>query len=333
MIGERAQPVSPAVAYFRTARDYLQGRMAWPMLILIAAVLAVLLPPFSTPNNLLGILRQSSFVGIVAVGMSFTMIAGCFDLSVGAVLGVGEVMLLTAQPVDGGSVFFGVASGLLAATVVGIANGVAVGWLRTNSVVTTIGTAFVTLGLTLIYTHAQNVTAVSVHPALEFMSTGRIGGFPVPGILFLVIAVVAQLGLSFTRYGRMLYATGGNPAAAELSGVRTARVRIIAYLISALLASIAGMMIACRVLSLNPPYGYGFEFDVLTAVMLGGMGLLGGRGSIVGTVAGVLILGVIGNGMNLSGMPYELQLAVKGGLLIAAIALDERFRPAWQRGA
>jgi ribose/xylose/arabinose/galactoside ABC-type transport system permease subunit len=333
MSSERMPSTDLAVAYFRTVRDRLQGRMAWPMLILIVSALSLLLPHFFTPNNLLAILRQSSFVGIVAVGMSFAMIVGCFDLSVGAVVGVGEVMLLSAQPVDGGSVFFGVASGLFAATVVGIANGVAVGWLRTNSVVTTIGTAFVVYGLTLIYTNAQNVTAVSIHPVLEFMSTGRIGGFPVPGILFLVIAVVAQLGLSFTRYGRLLYATGGNRAAAELSGVRTARVIIFAYLVSALLASIAGMMIACRVLSLNPPYGYGFEFDVLTAVMLGGMGLFGGRGSIIGTVAGVLMLGVIGNGMNLSGMPYELQLVVKGSLLIAAIALDERFRPAWQRGA
>ena len=331
MSRERMNSVDTVTASLVVLRDRMQGRMAWPMLIAIGAVLSLLLPHFLSPNNLLTVLRQSSFVGIVAVGMSFAMIAGCFDLSVGAVLGVGEVLLLKAQPVDAGSVLFGVASGLLAATVVGVANGIAVGWLRTNSVVTTIGTAFVVLGLTLIYTHAENVTAVSIHPALEFVSTGRIGGVPVPGILFLVIAALAQMGLSFTRYGRMLYATGGNTEAAELSGVRTAMVRIVAYLISALLAAIAGMMIACRVLSLNPPYGYGFEFDVLTAVMLGGMSLLGGRGSIVGTVAGVLILGVIGNGMNLSGMPYELQLVVKGGLLIAAIALDERFRPAWQR--
>jgi len=307
--------------------------MAWPMLVMIGVALSILLPPFLQLNNLLGILRQSSFIGIVAVGMSFAMIAGCFDLSVGAVLGIGEVLLLKAHPTDIGSTLFGVGFALSAAALVGIANGLAVGWLRANSVVTTIGTAFVVLGLTLIYTQAQNVTVVSIYPPLQFMSAGRVGMFPVPGILFLVIAAVAQLGLSYTRYGRVLYSVGGNTEAAELSGVRTARVRITAYLISALLAAVAGMLIACRVLSLNPPYGYGFEFDVLTAVMLGGMGLFGGRGSIVGTVAGVLILGMIGNGMNLSGMAYELQLVVKGALLIGAIALDERLRPAWQRGA
>ena len=310
----------------------MRGRMAWPMLLLIGIVEAILLPHFLSVNNLLGIVRQSSFVGIVAVGMSFAMIAGCFDLSVGAIVGIGEVLLLTAHPVDLGSTLVGVSSALVVAAMVGLANGIAVGWLRTNSVVTTIGTAFVVLGLTLIYTNAQNVTAVSIFPALEFMSAGRIGIIPVPAILFLVIAAVAQLGLSFTRYGRMLYAAGGNPEAAALSGVRISKVRIIAYLISALLAAVAGMLIACRVLSLNPPYGYGFEFDVVTAVMLGGMGLMGGRGSVGGTVAGVLILGMIGNGMNLSGIAYELQLVVKGVLLIGAIALDERFRPAWQRG-
>jgi ribose/xylose/arabinose/galactoside ABC-type transport system permease subunit len=303
------------------------------MLVMIGVALSILLPPFLQLNNLLGILRQSSFIGIVAVGMSFAMIAGCFDLSVGAVLGIGEVLLLKAHPTDIGSTLFGVGFALSAAALVGIANGLAVGWLRANSVVTTIGTAFVVLGLTLIYTQAQNVTVVSIYPPLQFMSAGRVGMFPVPGILFLVIAAVAQLGQSYTRYGRVLYSVGGNTEAAELSGVRTARVRITAYLISALLAAVAGMLIACRVLSLNPPYGYGFEFDVLTAVMLGGMGLFGGRGSIVGTVAGVLILGMIGNGMNLSGMAYELQLVVKGALLIGAIALDERLRPAWQRGA
>jgi ribose/xylose/arabinose/galactoside ABC-type transport system permease subunit len=310
----------------------MRGRMAWPMLIVIGAVEAVLLPHFLTLNNLLGIVRQSSFVGIVAVGMSFAMIAGCFDLSVGAIVGIGEVVLLKSDPVDLGSTLAGVASVFVVAALVGLANGVAVGWLRTNSVVTTIGTAFVVLGFTLIYTNAQNVTAVSIYGPLQFMSAGRLGIFPVPAVLFVVIAVIAQLGLSFTRYGRQLYAAGGNPEAAQLSGVRISKVRIAAYLISALLAAAAGMLIACRVLSLNPPYGYGFEFDVLTAVMLGGMGLMGGRGSVGGTVAGVLILGMIGNGMNLSGLAYELQLVVKGALLIGAIALDERFRPAWQRG-
>jgi ribose transport system permease protein len=325
--------VGNAVSLLSTLGDWLRGRMAWPMLVVVGAALSISLQHFLTVNNLLGILRQSSFLGIVAVGMSFAMIAGCFDLSVGAVLGIGEVVLLKAHPTDFGGALSGAGLAVLAAAVVGAANGIAVGWLRTNSVVTTIGSAFLVLGLTLIYTHAQNVTVVSIYPPLQFLSAGRLGKLPVPAIMFLVIAAVAQLGLSFTRYGRELYAVGGNTDAAELCGVRSVRIRIVAYLISAILAAVAGMMIACRVLSLNPPYGYGFEFDVLTAVMLGGMGLFGGRGSVVGTVAGVLMLGMIGNGMDLSGMAYELQLVVKGALLIGAIALDERLRPAWQRGA
>jgi ribose/xylose/arabinose/galactoside ABC-type transport system permease subunit len=332
MSGPSAPSIQTVRRFAAELGDLMRGRMAWPMLLLIGVALSILLPPFLSLNNLLGILRQSSFVGIVAVGMSFAMIAGCFDLSVGAIVGVGEVLLLTAHPTDIGSTLLGVCSALVVAALVGLANGLAVGWLRANSVVTTIGSAFVVLGLTLIYTNAQNVTVVSIYPALEFMSAGRLGVLPVPGILFLVAAIIAQLGLSRTRYGRELYAAGGNPETAELSGVRIAKVRIIAYLISALLAAVSGMLIACRVLSLNPPYGYGFEFDVLTAVMLGGMGLTGGRGSVVGTVAGALMLGMIGNGMNLSGIAYELQLVVKGALLVGAVALDERFRPAWQSG-
>jgi ribose transport system permease protein len=310
--------------------SFLRGRMVWPVLLLLIAPLSILLPPFLSLNNLLGVLRQSSFVGIAAVGMSFPLIAGCFDLSVGAIVGVGEVALLAAHPVDATSALRGVCSALILAALVGFANGVAVGRLRTNSVVTTIGVAFIVLGVTLISTNAQNVTAVSIHPALQFMSAGRLGIFPVPGLIFIGIAALAQLCLSLTRFGRGLYAAGWKPEAAELSGIRISRLRVVAYLISALLAALAGMLIACRVLSVNPPYGYGFEFDVLTAVMLGGMGLTGGRGSVAGTVAGALMLGVIGNGMNLSGVAYELQLVIKGALLIAAIALDERFRPAWQ---
>jgi ribose/xylose/arabinose/galactoside ABC-type transport system permease subunit len=238
--------------------------------------------------------------------------------------------LLAAHPADGASAIRGVCSALVLASLVGFVNGITVGRLRTNSVVTTIGVAFIVLGLTLISTNAQNVTTVSIHPALQFVSAGRLGIFPVPGLIFIGIAALAQLLLSLTRFGRGLYAAGWKPEAAELSGIRIARLRTGAYLISALLAALAGMLIACRVLSVNPPYGYGFEFDVLTAVMLGGMGLTGGRGSVAGTVAGALMLGVIGNGMNLSGVAYELQLVIKGALLIAAIALDERLRPAWQ---
>jgi ribose transport system permease protein len=319
--------VSKVIGY---AADYLRGHMAWAMLLTIGVVLALLLPSFLTVNNLLNILRQSSFIGIVAIGMSFAMIAGAFDLSVGAVLGVAGVLLLTSAPVDLASTLLGAALVFAVALAIGLANGVAVGLMRANSVVTTIGTAFVVLGLTLIYTGSQNITVVMVYGPLEFLSSGRIGRVPVPTILFLIMAVLAQLCLSWTNFGRKLYAVGGNSAAAELSGISIARVRVMAYVVSALMASVAGMLIATRVLSLNPPYGYGFEFDVLTAVMLGGMSLFGGRGSVAGTVAGVLILGTISNGMTLSGLAYELQLVVKGALLIGAIAIDERLRPSWQ---
>lgn len=306
----------------RLMREYLP----WVMLLVIASGLAILLPSFLTPNNLLNVLRQSSFIGIVAVGMSFAMIAGAFDLSVGSIMGLAAVILLKSPPVETSMFLTGAGLAFAAAFIIGLANGVAVGFMRTNSVVTTIGTAFVALGLTLIYTQSQNVTSVQVHPILEFASSGRVHGFPVPAILFLGVALCAQLALYVTGYGRQLYATGGNAEAARLSGVNVGRVKLIAYVISALLAATAGMLVAGRVRSINSSFGYGFEFDVLTAVMLGGMSLFGGRGSIAGTVAGVLILGIISNGMTLSGISYELQLAMKGFLLMAAVTLDERLR-------
>lgn len=304
----------------------LQGYLPWIMLIVIAGGLAIFLPNFFTVNNLFNVLRQSSFIGIVAVGMSFAMIAGAFDLSVGSIMGLAAVILLRAQPAEMSMLASGASLAFGAALLIGIANGFAVGVMQTNSVVTTIGSAFVVLGLTLIYTQSQNVTAVQIHPLLEYLSGGRIYRFPVPTILFLVVAIVAQLALSVTGYGRQLYAAGGNAAAARLSGIKVGRVKMIAYIVSALLAALAGMLIAGRVRSVNSSFGYGFEFDVLTAVMLGGMSLFGGRGSVAGSVAGVLILGVISNGMTLSGITYEMQLVAKGLLLVVAVALDERLR-------
>ena len=177
---------STAVGY---AASFLRGHMAWAMLLAIGVVLALLLPSFLTVNNLLNILRQSSFIGIVAIGMSFAMIAGAFDLSVGAVLGVAGVLLLTSAPVDLGSTLLGATLVFAVALVIGLANGVAVGLMRANSVVTTIGTAFVVLGLTLIYTGSQNITVVMVYGPLQFLSSGRIGRVPVPTILFLIMAV------------------------------------------------------------------------------------------------------------------------------------------------
>ena len=317
---------APARALIGNAGRLLQGYLPWLMLLLIVGGLAAWLPTFLTVNNLLNILRQSSFIGIVAVGMSFTMIAGAFDLSVGSIMGLAAVILLKAQPLDTSMMLAGAGLAFGAALLIGLANGFAVGIMQTNSVVTTIGTAFVVLGLTLIYTQSQNVTAVGIHPLLEYVSGGRLYRFPVPAILFLIIAVAAQFTLAVTGYGRQLYATGGNTAAARLSGVNVGRVRIVAYVVSALLAALAGMLIAGRVRSVNSSFGYGFEFDVLTAVMLGGMSLFGGRGSVAGTVAGVLILAVIANGMTLSGISYELQLVVKGLLLVAAVTVDERLR-------
>jgi ribose/xylose/arabinose/galactoside ABC-type transport system permease subunit len=167
-------------------------------------------------------------------------------------------------------------------------------------------------------------------PPLAALGTGSIGPVPIMVIVFLVIAILGHLAFSTTTFGRYLYATGGNRTSARLSGINTERVRLVSFILSGLGAAVAGIVIAARVQNVDPSFGVGFEFDALTAVVLGGTSLLGGRGSISGTVAGVLLLGVLANAMTLLGISIQFQLMIRGIILIVAVAIDVLIRR--QRG-
>lgn len=298
----------------------LKENIPWLMLIAFSLIFSLLFPSFSSMRNITNILRNAAMIGTIAVGMTFAMIAGTFDLSVGSTMGLAAIIVINIQPHTGGVAIAAVMISLLIGALVGLINGLVVGRYRINSIITTIGIEYVILGITLVYSKGQHVWVKNMYKPLEFIGKGKIGAIPFPIIIFLVATLIAQVILSKTRFGCQLYATGGNPDAAELSGINIGRVRVLAYMISGITASIAGIMIAARTQNLDPSFGVGQETDVLTCVLLGGVSLYGGKGSIIGTLAGVLILYVVSNAMSLSGASYEMQLICKGLIFLITVA-------------
>ena len=298
----------------------IRDNVPWLMLLAFSALFGILFPQFLTFRNITNILRNASMIGIIAVGMTFAMIAGTFDLSVGSMMGLAAIITLKRSPTDLPRTILTVLVALAAGALVGLANGLIVGRYRTSSIITTIGMEYVVLGITLVYTRGQHITIKGMYKPLEFIGKGRVGTFPFPIIIFLAVAVIGQLLLSFTRFGRQLYATGGNPNTSELSGINIGKVRVLAYVISGVTASIGGIMIAARTQNLDPSFGFGQETDVLTCVLLGGVSLYGGKGSVIGTFAGTLLLYVVSNAMTLSGTAYEMQLICKGLIFLVTVA-------------
>jgi ribose/xylose/arabinose/galactoside ABC-type transport system permease subunit len=319
---EANQTLPPKKVRGMVIKDLVNENIPWILLIVIMTISSLLFPEFLTFRNITNIFRNSALVGTVAIGMTFAMIGGTFDLSVGSVLGLATVITIQMQPTTPESTLFIVAIALASGALVGILNGLIVGRWRTNSIVTTIGTSLVVLGVTLVYTKGQHISVENMYKPLAFIGTGRVYDIPAPIFIFIGVAIVGQVILSSTRFGRYLYATGGNTVTAMFSGINVGKICILAYMISGLAAAVGGIMTAARTQYVNPSFAVGLELDVLTCVLLGGVSLYGGRGTVIGTVAGVLLLNVITNAMTLSGISYEFQLMIRGIILVATVAIN-----------
>jgi ribose/xylose/arabinose/galactoside ABC-type transport system permease subunit len=283
-------------------------------------LLAATSPNFLTTSNLLNILRQVSIVGIVATGVVVVLISGNFDLSVGAVLTLAAVVSVQMQPIDPLRTVLSILIPLVLGVVMGSINGAIIGLLRANPIIVTVGMQFVITGFVLLYVAGQHVRVDNATPFYFALSGGYLLGIPVPVYLFLFVIGLCHFLMTYTLFGRYVRAIGGNAEAARLVGVPVARYILLTYAISGIVASISGVILASRVRNLDPTVGIGYEFSALTAVVLGGARLSGGQGSVLHTLAGVLILGVVANGMRLFGLPFNMQLLVQGVILVAAVA-------------
>ncbi|HJQ86314.1 MAG TPA: ABC transporter permease [Propionibacteriaceae bacterium] len=276
---------------------------------------------FLSPNNLLNILRQTATITVIAVGMTYVIACAEIDLSVGSVAGLASVV--TAMAVANWGVVAGVIAGLLVGVVVGSINGGLVAGLGIPSFLVTLGMLGIAFGL------AQWITDSAPQPILSYaynlaFGSGNLGPFPGLVVWMAIFVAVGAIVLSKTRFGRQVLATGGNRMAAEFTGINTKRIKFEVLLISGTVAAFAGMLYAGRLQSGRFQWGQGDELSAIAAVILGGTSLFGGAGSVIGTLFGALLIGLINNGLILAGLDASQQQVIRGAIIILAVALARK---------
>ena len=276
---------------------------------------------FGTAQNLMNVLLQNSIIGIIACGMTFAIILGGFDLSVGSVTALASVVGATVM-IDLGTagIVLGMAGALIACLLVGVTNGWLISWLGVNPFVATLGTMTVVRGLIYVATNAS--PRFGVPYSFTTLGLGRLFGVPNPALLFLAIALVLGFVLHRTRFGHYVYAVGGNAAAAARMGVNVAQVRFAVYVLVSACAAVSGVILIGQTASATPQAALGYELTAIAAVIVGGAPLGGGRGRMTGTIVGVFLLGVVANGLNLFGVSPFWQPVATGLILITAVAFD-----------
>jgi ribose transport system permease protein len=288
-------------------------------LIIECIILTVLSPYFLTAKNILNVLRSISINAIVAVGMTMVLISGGLDLSVGSVIGLGG--MATAFFLAKGltlplSLIIGIGFG----TIIGYAISLLVTKLNINSFIVTLGFLSVARGIVYLFSTGANIRVTN--EVLIFLGQGRLGLVPVPVIIMILIVIIGVLFLRFSVTGRYIYAVGGNERAARLSGINVERIRVLVFIITSSLAAFAGIITIGKLGSAEVIGGQGAEIDIIAAVIIGGTSLAGGKGSIVGSIIGAAIVGVLRNGFVLLGLPIAAQIIGIGLVIILSVTID-----------
>jgi ribose/xylose/arabinose/galactoside ABC-type transport system permease subunit len=310
------------------AHRELTRELAIPLvLIALIGIFGALNTRFLSTTNLLTIVNDASVVGTLALGMTFVLILAGIDLSVGGVVTLTTVVLGTtlvelALPMAVGLLLAVAAGGL-----VGLLNGIIVVKGRVPAIIATLGMLSILQGATFLITQGATTSLRKFH-LLTFIGQGRVGSIPMPAVILIALAVACHILLTRTAIGTRLRATGSNPTAARLMGLGVERHVISIYALSGLLASIGGLIVAGRLSVASATAGNQLELSAITAAALGGTSLSGGQGTIVGTLAGALILSVLLNGLILLGVPFFYQLVATGTVLVVAVAVNESLRRA-----
>jgi ribose transport system permease protein len=298
----------------------------WPVLAVLVIGASLLSGPFLSPANIAAVLQQGVITGIVALGMTIVLIGGQFDLSTGATVMMAAVLALLLNPADGTSTVLAILLPVALGGVIGLVNGLAVYRAGANSIVATIGMQFLVIGAVLALVSGQHVRADTMSEMFVSLSRARLLGIPYSVYIFLGLVIALSVMMSSTVFGRHVYALGGDIEAARRAGVKVVRTGIATYVISGMLAALAGVLIASLVGNLDPTAIRGYEFPALTAAVLGGTSLTGGVGRPADTAAAIWVIAVITNVMTILNYQYPVQLLVQGVVLTAAVAFYS-----WQR--
>lgn len=287
------------------------------LLVLVAmwVILLCVSPTFRTVNNAVNILRQVSVNGILAIAMTFVIMTGGIDLTVGSLVAVAGVIggsIIVANPDNW---VLGIIAALVVCALFGAMNGFFVAYLDVPAFVATLAGQTIARGFAYVYSDGKPYTMAS-------KTFSSIGKGMVPIVIFLVIFVICHILLSMTKFGRYIYATGGNIKAAQASGIRVKRILMKVYVMAGLLSGIAGIVLAARTNSGQPAVGTGFETDAIAAAVIGGTSMTGGIGTIPGTLIGILIIGTLNNGLNLLNVSSYYQQIIKGIIILGAVCFD-----------
>ncbi|WP_036487817.1 ribose ABC transporter permease [Myxosarcina sp. GI1] len=303
----------------RSLNNFLQIAGILPILVLICILFALLTPNFFTAGNAVNILRQASINIVLATGMTFVILTGGIDLSVGSVLAVAAVVsvLVSLIPVLG---WLAVPAGLLTGLLLGLANGALITFLDVPPFIVTLGSLTALRGAAFLI--ANGTTVINRDLNFAWIGNSYVGPLPWLVIIALLAVAASWFVLRQTVLGVQIYAVGGNQRAARLTGIKVNRVLLFVYGVSGLLSGLAGIMSASRLYSATGMLGQGYELDAIAAVILGGTSFTGGIGTIVGTLLGALIIAVLNNGLTLLNMSFFWQLVVKGLVIIFAVIID-----------
>ena len=292
-------------------------------LVLLSIGLSIASPNFLTPSNLFSVLRQVSYSGLIAFGMTFIILIGGIDLSVGAILAL--VGIVTASLIQAGmDPILASCIGLLLGAACGAINGLLVSFGRIAPFIATLATMILFRGIAQEYSQSKPIS-INVDGFFNELGSGYLfDTIPVPVVLMLLVYFMLWFVLKKTRFGRHVYALGGSEDVARISGLKVRSLKLWVYTLSGLMSGLAALVVTSRLSSASPNAGAMYELDAIAAVVLGGTSLSGGRGWIFGTLVGVVLLGILSNGLNLLNVSSNYQLIIKGVVILFAVLLDRK---------
>ncbi|WP_300902709.1 ribose ABC transporter permease [uncultured Clostridium sp.] len=292
-------------------------------LALLCVIITFVSPAFMTLSNITNVFTQVSTNAIIAVGMTFVILTGGIDLSVGSTVAISGAFAASIIK-STNNVFLAIIVAGIVGIVIGLINGLLISKGKLQAFIATLATMTIFRGVTLVFTNGTPISKLS--ESFVNIGNGKLGFITIPVVITVIVFIIAVYVLTQTRFGRYLYALGGNEDSARLSGINTNKIKTLVYVISGFASSIAGVIIASRIGSASPNAGTGFELDAIAAVVIGGTSLAGGEGRITGTLIGALIIGVLNNGLNLMNVSPFYQSIVKGLVILIAVLLDKKSR-------
>ena len=300
--------------------DILKERAIYVVLLVMIIFFAVANKNFLTVNNLLNIAKQVSIYGIASIGMTYVILLGGIDLSIGSIISFVNIVTAYFMVNMGMNPWLAVIISLVICTVIGFLNGWVIAEIKMPPIIVTFASQTILAGCAYLICNGRPISRFDA--GFLKIGQGYLGPIPIPIIIMIIAFIIGAFILVKTYFGRYFYALGGNEEAAELSGIRVKRVKYLVYALSGLFAGIAGIVMLSRANTAQPNAGVGYEFDVITCVVLGGVSVNGGSGKISNVIAGVLIIGAMSNGMILMNVSSYMQMVVKGIILLIAVGFD-----------